>query len=125
MHAASICLAAQYSAILQAFKKVIVSIQFHDLTRQQVEHVIEVLRRLCSGSEREKGAATVLAIQSSQLADAGEKFAASVVSVERNLADIAELVLKMADESRTSSGHSEEEKNSFFSELEGGAGPCW
>ncbi len=120
MHAASICLAAQYSAILQAFKKVIVSIQFHDLTRQQVEHVIEVLRRLCSGSEREKGAATVLAIQSSQLADAGEKFAASVVSVERNLADIAELVLKMADESRTSSGHSEEEKNSFFSELEGG-----
>ena len=120
MHASSARLAAQYAAILQAFKKMIVSIQFHDLTRQQVEHVIEVLRRLCSESEGGKGDATVLAIQSSQLADAGEKFAASVASVERNLAGIAVLVLEMANESRTMSGRSEEEKNSFFSQLEGG-----
>jgi len=114
-HASSVRLGAQYGAILQAFKKVIVSIQFHDLTRQQVEHVIEVLRRL----EGEKNAA-VLAMQSSQLADAGEKFAASVATVERNLGDIAELVLQMADERGTSSGQSEQEKNSFFSQLEGG-----
>lgn len=119
---------ARYGAISDAFNKLIVSIQFHDITRQQVEHVIEVLRRLCSESEAENGngsskrwdTASILAVQSSQLADAGEKFAASVASVSRNLDEIATHVLEMADESRTLSGVSEDEKNSFFVHLERG-----
>ena len=126
--ASSLRLGAQYAAILGAFKKLIVSIQFHDLTRQQVEHVIEVLRRLCAESAGSGGgrpcdpraAAGILALQSLQLAHAGEKFAASAASVAGNLDDIATRVLKMAAESQTLSGSSEDEKNAFFLQMERG-----
>jgi methyl-accepting chemotaxis protein len=127
-HDSSVRLRTQYGAISDAFKKLIVSLQFHDITRQQVEHVIEVLRRLCSESKREnggisrgqQGSAAVLALQSSQLADAGQKFAASAASVAHNLDDIAMHVLEMAGESRKLSGLSEDEKNSFFLQMEQG-----
>jgi hypothetical protein len=126
--ASSLRLGAQYAAILGAFKKLIVSIQFHDLTRQQVEHVIEVLGRLCAesagsagGPSRDsRGVARLLALQSLQLADAGEKFAASAASVAGNLDDIAARVLEMAAESQTLSGSSVEEKDAFFLQMERG-----
>jgi len=93
-----------------------------------VEHVIEVLRRLCAesagsagGPSRDpRGGARVLALQSLQLADAGEKFAASAASVAGNLDDIAARVLEMAAESQTLSGSSAEEKDAFFLQMERG-----
>ena len=86
-------LGVQYAAISDGFKRLIVSIQFHDITRQQIEHVIGMLARLCSESESSNGTistdtrdtATIVALQSSQLADAGRKFAASV-AVDRAIA---------------------------------------
>jgi methyl-accepting chemotaxis protein len=124
---ASVRLGARYGAISQAFNNLIVSIQFHDITRQQVEHVIQALRKLCSESagaggrrhgDRDTGA--VLALQSMQLADAAAKFAASVASVGHNLDQIAAHIQEMAGESRTLSGLSEDAKNSFFLEMERG-----
>jgi hypothetical protein len=125
-HESSDRLGAQYGAISDAFKKLIVSIQFHDITRQQVEHVIEVLRRLSSESEKvdgnpsrhPRGASAVLALQSAQLADAGKKFRASVESVEQNLEGIAKHVLEMADESRALSGVRDDGNGSFFLPME-------
>ena len=122
----SVRLGSQYGAISDSFKKLIVSIQFHDITRQQVEHVIEVLRRLCSdpggadgsASRHPQGTSAVLALQSAQLADAGEKFHASVVSVERNLEEIARHVLEMAHESRAIAGLSEDRNGSIFLPME-------
>jgi len=124
--ASSVRMRSQYGAISDAFKKLVVSIQFHDITRQQVEHVIEILRRLSPDSEGQEGgisrdpqsAAAVLALQSSQLADAGEKFAVSVASIARSLDDIAAHVLEMTEESRSLSGFSEVEKNSFSLRME-------
>ena len=95
------------------------SVQFHDITRQQVEHVIEVLRRLCSESDQ-LGTASVLAMQSSQLARAGDKFTTSVASVAHNLDNIATHVLEMAGESRMLSGLSGDENNSFLLQMERG-----
>jgi hypothetical protein len=127
-HDSSVRLVERYDAISKAFGKVIFSIQFHDITRQQVEHVVEVLRRLCDEAEAEssgasrdrRGIAALLALQSLQLADAGEKFAASVASITDSLQDIATHVLEMADESRTLTGLSEDDKNSFFLQMEAG-----
>ncbi len=126
-HDASVRLGTRYGAISEAFNKLIVSIQFHDITRQQVEHVIEALRRLCpepdgtgGGVQQDRDTGAVLALQSMQLADAAEKFAASVASVGQNLDQIAAHVLGMAGESRTLSGLSEDAKNSFFLEMERG-----
>lgn len=122
----SLRLGSQYGAISESFKKLIVSIQFHDITRQQVEHVIEVLERLCSepggadggASRHPRGTSAVLALQSAQLADAGEKFRASVASVESNLEGIARHVLEMAHDSRAIAGLSEGENGSFFMPME-------
>jgi hypothetical protein len=124
----SVRLGAQYDAISEAFSKLIVSIQFQDITRQRIEHVIEVLRRFLSEPKGENGSisrdqrctAAVLAVQSSQLADAGEKFAASTASVAHNLNDIAAHVREMAGESRTLSGLSDDEQNPFFLQMERG-----
>jgi hypothetical protein len=119
VQSSSVRLGIRYDEISDAFKKLIVSVQFHDITRQQVEHVIEVLRRLRSGCDQQ-GIAAVLALQSSQLADAGERFAASVASVDRNLGDIATHVLEMAGESRMLSGLSGDEHTSVFLQIEKG-----
>jgi methyl-accepting chemotaxis protein len=125
-HDSSLRMRTQYEEISDAFKKLIVSLQFHDITRQQVEHVIEILRRVFSDCERQdgsaagapRGMATVLALQSSQLADAGDKFAASVASIAGSLEEIAEHIGEMAEESRVLSGFSETEHGSRFTQME-------
>jgi methyl-accepting chemotaxis protein len=127
-HDSAIRLATQYEAISDDFKRLIVSIQFHDITRQQVEHVIDMLRRLCSESEGahdpissdRRDTAAIVTLQSLQLADAAEKFAASAASIAHSLDDIATHVLEMADETRMLSGLSADEKNSFFLQMEQG-----
>jgi hypothetical protein len=57
-------------------------------------------------------------LQSAQLADANEKFTASVASVERNLEGIARHVLEMVEESRALSGLRKDESGSFFLPME-------
>jgi hypothetical protein len=123
---ASVRLGTQYGEIAEAFKRLIVSLQFNDITRQQVEHVIEVLRRLNSETAAEDGAlliqrhgaASVLELQSAQLANAANKFSASVASVAKNLDQIAANSVKMVGESSVLSGLSG--KNSFFRQMERG-----
>jgi hypothetical protein len=59
-------------------------------------------------------------LQSAQLGAAAEKFASSVASVVQNLDDIATHIVEMAGESRTLSGRSENERNTFFLQMEHG-----
>ncbi len=72
-HNSVLRLRAQSDAISGAFMKVVVSIQFHDITRQQVEHVVNILGRLAETSGNQRGSTAVLTLQSSQLADAGRE----------------------------------------------------
>jgi len=120
--ASSVRLGARYDAISAAVRKLVVSIQFHDITRQQVEHVIEVLGRMRSESfdEPAVGAAAVLALQSSQLANSAGQFASSVESLVRNLGDISENVSRIAVESRDLFSGSDDENDSFLPRLEKG-----
>jgi hypothetical protein len=127
---ASLRLAALYRLISEGFRKLIVSVQSHDITRQQVEHVIEALRLFCAESQpapldgdgsADSGRSTVaLALQSMQLADAGRTFAVSVAAILGSLDDIATHVLQMADESRTLSTVFDDERDSFFFDMEQG-----
>jgi methyl-accepting chemotaxis protein len=128
VHASSLLLKSRYDAISAAVRKLIVALQFHDITRQQVEHVIEVLGRLQFGEREENspnsgpvaGPATVLALQSSQLAHAGEKFAASVESLGCNLSHISDQISKIAVESRDLFSGSGNENDSFLLRMEMG-----
>ena len=127
-HSSSVRLGARYAAISDEFTKLIVSIQFQDITRQQIEHVIEALRKL--GSEEAEAGGTVshdrrnfaaiLALQSSQMADAGAKFASSVASVTGSLDVLVKHVQDMAGECQALTGHAEDDGNSFFLQMERG-----
>lgn len=126
-HDSSIRLATRYTAISDEFTKLIVSIQFQDITRQKIEHVIEALRKLSTESAGGRGAlshddrnlATILALQSSQMADAGEKFASSAASVTHSLDVIVQHVEDMAGECRTLTGRAGGDC-SFLLEMERG-----
>jgi methyl-accepting chemotaxis protein len=127
-HDSSEKLRNRYGATANAFKDLIVSIQFHDMTRQQVEHVAQVLRRLrvALGPDSDHNSREyrlrqpVLVLQSAQLAGAAEKFAASVNSIVQRLDEITLNIGEMAAESRTLSGASEDRKASYFLQMEHG-----
>jgi hypothetical protein len=124
-HDASLRLGAQYGDISEAFKTLIISMQFNDITRQQIEHVIEVLRHLSSDTVEEngssllecRGAADVLELQSAQLANASDK-STSVALVSQSLDEIKGHMAQMMEEGAALSGLSG--KSSALRQLERG-----
>jgi hypothetical protein len=123
---ASIRLAASYGEISESFKRLITSVQFNDITRQQIEHVITVLRRLTTRDTdnhlllERSGAATVLDLQWSLMENATTQFVASVNTVLQSLDEIAAHVLNMTHESRSLSHVSGSGHSSFFRHMEQG-----
>jgi hypothetical protein len=119
--------AIQYEALCGAVDDLVESVQFHDITRQQIEHVAQALRHLRSEGKTGLGnrsfpppnARAILTLQSSQLAGAAGIFAASVERMERDLESIAGRVLEMAEASRALMGISADDQDSFFLRMEG------
>ena len=117
--------AAEYEALCSAVDGVVRSVQFHDITRQQVEHVVQALGQLRSaweiahGGTVPAGSRAILALQSSQLGGAAELFATSMEGMEHDLESIGLRVQEMAKASRTLTGISTDDQNSFFLQMEG------
>ena len=119
--------AAQYEALCDAVDGVVESVQFHDITRQQIEHVVQALRQLRSECGSGHGtpdsppaeARAILALQFSQLGGAAGTFASSMERMERDLESIAVRVQDMAEASRALMGTSADERDSFFLQMEG------
>ena len=125
--------AAQYAAVCGSIEDLVGSIQFHDITRQQIEHVIEALRQL--GTPRggsldspAQDAGVVLTLQSSHLGEAARIFAASIERMERDLGSIAARVESTPEASRAllgisggqaSAGTAGQGGDSFFLKMEG------
>jgi hypothetical protein len=118
--------ADDYKDVSAAIEDLITAIQFHDITRQQIEHVADALEHLRAefpNGRRSRAAPpdarAVLSLQSSQLSNAEQVFAASAGRIERDLDSIGGRVRNMAEASKTLMGLSAEEQDSFFVELEG------
>ncbi len=118
----------QYGAVCDAIDGVVQSVQCHDITRQQIEHVIQVLReefRAESGYGRTArevlpaDARAILNVQSSQLSGAARVFSKSCESMERDLDHIAARAQNMAQASRELMGISTDDQDSFFVRMEG------
>jgi len=124
---ASLRQAAEYAEVSAAIEDLITAIQFHDITRQQVEHVAEALRRLRAelpdgGRNRFHAppeVRAVLTLQSSQLSSAEQVFARSAAAIQRDLDSIAGRVRNMAEAGQALLGFSAEERDSFFLRMEG------
>jgi methyl-accepting chemotaxis protein len=117
--------AAEYRQVSAAFEDLITAIQFHDITRQQIEHVADALRRLRAEfpESRDRSSArldsrAVLTLQCSQLSNAEGVFASSAGRIEQDLDGIAGRVRNMAETSLTLMGHSANAQDSFFAQME-------
>jgi hypothetical protein len=93
------------------------SIQFHDITRQQTEHVIAALEGLLRDARRggisSQGAALVK-LQKRQLESAAAAFVHSTKKIDHDLESITERVGEMAAVSEGMHGPDHMEKGSFF-----------
>ena len=118
--------AAEYTAVSEAIDDLVGSIQFHDITRQQVEHVVEALRSLRSrGTNRPGNEAAspletraILTLQSSQLAEASRLFSESIDHIERDLGGIAGRLQNASESVRALTGVSGDAQGSFFQKME-------
>jgi hypothetical protein len=110
----------------KAIADIVSSIQIHDITRQQVEHVVDSLRQLGldasrSGSPRRPpaGAATIIELQLAQLENAAAAFVDAMQQLDQRLVSVADQVGAMAAETGALLGTSEsDEEASFFSRME-------
>lgn len=122
--------AAGYAAMCEAMDDLVGSIQFHDITRQQIEHVIEALRHLRSGGQScgskplsslklsSADAGIILTLQSRQLSEAARVFAASVGRMLGDLDSLAARAESTPEASRSLLGISSGGQESFFLKLE-------
>ena len=113
---------AEYGGLCDAIDGVVRSVQFHDITRQQVEHVAQALRQLGSGAGDNsadaealpRDAPAILALQSSQLAAAAKTFASSIERMEMDLATIATRAGRMAESGTGPDGYFGRRARLFF-----------
>jgi hypothetical protein len=113
--------ADQYRQMADAIHKLVGSLQMHDITRQQIEHVGEALEQLlppAAGGSLPPHAPAVLSLQSHQLWNAGDVFALSIGRIVDDLDTIAGRAREMADASRLLVEAAGDEQSSFFSQME-------
>jgi hypothetical protein len=118
-------LGSQFAEVSEAIGGVVQSIQFHDITRQQIEHVIQALQQVHDSAARASrgaptgGEAAILALQVAQLDNARRTFLDSIDRIDGELESIAKRVSEMASESERLAGQSEGQSETFFAGMAG------
>jgi methyl-accepting chemotaxis protein len=114
------------------FAEVVTSMQFHDITRQQIEHAGEALADLCRRLDRglDPGigaddldgiigeALAVSELQSAQLAHAASELTDAVENILENLRGIAKMEEAISMEAREMAGSADKSGSSFFKDME-------
>jgi methyl-accepting chemotaxis protein len=112
--------------------EVVMSMQFHDITRQQIEHVGEALAdiscRMEMGGDPDEGAGgpdcitgevmAVSELQAAQLTHAASELSAAVGNILENLRGIAGMEEAISIEVKEMAGSADETGSSFFEEME-------
>jgi len=116
--------------------EVVSSMQMHDMTRQQVEHIVEALERLsvklqdsvADATDQERyrkliiEAGDVCELQSAQLRFAASELCGAVHSIVDNLRDVASKQALMASESLSTTGVVDSTGGSFMDNISAGMG---
>ena len=124
----SVSLAHELESYSEAISRLVTAIQFHDITRQRIEHVIESLAHLLGGADppaRRSGPSleeiAMIELQNRQLVGASQAFSASVQEVKLELQQVATQVRHMDGEAKALLGlAAEDQQESFFSRMERG-----
>ena len=106
--------------------EVVTSLQFHDISRQQMEHVQETLHELAGRlqsadpGQREliRDAGDLCELQAAQLAHARDEINGAVQSIVTNLRAVSSQESRLSDETRCIAGVADKADGSLFSEME-------
>ena len=118
--------AASISAVSEEVSRnigeVVMSMQTHDIVRQQIEHVEQTLSelkgRLGSGCAGADEVAWVCELQAAQLSHAAKELDAAVQAIIGNLKEVARKQSGLSAESRAMAGVADQTGGSFFSEMQ-------
>ncbi|MFZ0942774.1 MAG: methyl-accepting chemotaxis protein [Syntrophobacteraceae bacterium] len=129
-------ISTRYEAISLRIGEIVTSMQFHDITRQRIEHVQQALAGLCAherpagnGGQHEDGrwagkhlrlVGNVSALQAAQLHHAREELVSAVNKILDNLSALADLVKEIAQETSRMAGAADETGHSFLTGVEAG-----
>jgi methyl-accepting chemotaxis protein len=108
---------------------VVMSMQAHDITRQQIEHVHEALEELVAHCTRQvtneaavrhviQEVGDICELQAAQLRHAGEEFHGEVSSIATNLHEVAHGAASLSDQIGGLMGVADEAGSSFLLEME-------
>jgi methyl-accepting chemotaxis protein len=140
--------ARRWKNISGSVGEVVSSLQFHDITRQRLEHVHEALTELREERENKAGgneskspavrylfadrknrtkrdtpdiiakAAATCELQTAQLQHARDDFGGAMERIAQNLGNISSEIFMLSEDIQKVAGASEEKKATYFSELE-------
>ena len=129
-------ISVRYEAISRRIGEIVSSMQFHDITRQRIEHAQQALAGLCAhersagnGGQHEDGrgagehlrlVVNVCTLQAAQLHHAREELVSAVNKILDNLSALADLVTDMAQETSKMAGAADETGHSFLTGVEAG-----
>lgn len=107
--------------------EVVTSLQFHDISRQQMEHVQATLHELtsrlqgASPGQRDlvRDAGDLCELQAAQLQHAGEEISGAVETIISNLRSIVSQESRLSEETRSIAGVADKADGSFFTDMEG------
>jgi methyl-accepting chemotaxis protein len=118
-------LAIQSEEVSSDISEVVSSLQFHDITRQQIEHVTDIFDKVClvATNEASNGNAYIYAIrdigelQIQQLENAKKEFISAVNRIMESLGGLTNRVLEMSEEVAKLNSFAGGGNTSFISEL--------
>lgn len=126
----------RFNAASKQVGEVVMSMQFHDITRQQVEHIRDVLgameKKLESTGREVEGdtrwpspgvlaeAAIACELQKAQLNDAQNKFVHAVNTIIENLRGVVRNVFRIIDDIQKITGGTDLIASSFLSDIDSG-----
>ncbi len=127
---------SKFNATSKSVGEVVMSMQFHDITRQQVEHIRDVLGTIeeklkspddpgNNGDGKGTGAemaevAVACELQKAQLVDARDKFIKAVSTIMDNLKGVIKNVFKIIGDVQKITGTTDLISTNFFSNIESG-----
>ena len=109
--------------VAKAIGDLVASIQFHDITRQKVEHIIESLNRLAAPSPADRAGAApppaaILDLQVAQLENARAVFVDAVRRMDQQIGTIAGQINQMVAEGGSLLASSDSLESSFYLQME-------
>lgn len=112
-------MSARSDHALNDINAVVQSVQYHDITRQQVEHITEALQSLRL-QESVLEVVPICEVQVAQLRRVGEEFTGAILSISTALQDLSTALTMMLSESEQMASYTRESGTTFFEHVERG-----